>query len=197
LRVLKDDQRFILDSKLYKKWQETLDKPLSAYRRIYSVELLPDNNQSTLRATCSWQYAAIQKWYVRNQHVDDKDLSTKRVLIAEDNEINQILFEELLKDTELSITIANNGKEAIEALKQDSNYDFVIMDCQMPVVDGFEATKTIRGFSDNKLANIRIAAATAHGFKEDIQKCFDAGMNDVLVKPFSKEQLIAMIMRNV
>jgi len=67
----------------------------------------------------------------------------------------------------------------------------------MPVMDGFEATRRIREHASPAISNIRITAATAHGFEEDVQRCYEVGMNDVMVKPFSRTMLIDVISRNL
>ena len=144
------------------------------------------------------QYATLARWYENQRTMRSLDLSQKSILIVEDNGVNQLLFEEMLQASGVTLTFANNGLEGLLALEAHlGQFDLVIMDCQMPVMDGFEATKLIRGHDNKVIANVRIAAATAHGFDSDIQKCYHTGMNDVLVKPFSRQQLLDMITRNL
>ena len=157
------------------------------------VNYAPNNLQEPLL----YLFVALQKWYAQFTEVIDGNWHNKHILIVEDNEINQTLFIGLLSSTELKITIANNGKEALDILDKDDSINLVVMDCQMPVMDGFEATRQIRSHANSRISALRIAAATAHGFEEDIQACFDVGMNDVLVKPFNKKQLIEIISRNL
>ena len=71
------------------------------------------------------------------------------------------------------------------------------MDCQMPVMDGFTATELIRANPKSAITELTILAATAHGFDGDIQRCYDVGMNDVLIKPFTRQQLYQAISRNI
>jgi CheY-like chemotaxis protein len=118
------------------------------------------------------------------------------ILLAEDIEINQIIFEELLLKTGIHIDIASNGKEAIAAFnKNTERYDIIFMDIQMPVMDGIEAARAIRALEIKRAKTIPIIAMTANVFKEDIQSCLDAGMNDHLGKPIEVEQVYEKIER--
>jgi CheY-like chemotaxis protein len=108
----------------------------------------------------------------------------KKLLIAEDVEINREIIISLLEDTGISIDCAQNGLEAIEMMVAAPNkYDAVLMDVQMPKMDGLEATRLIRAMNIQRLMNIPIIAMTAHVFKSDIEECFAAGMNDHIGKP--------------
>ncbi len=113
-------------------------------------------------------------------------LKNKKILIVEDNEINHILTNEILKKTEVNVTFANNGKEAL-ALLTANKYDLVFMDIQMPVMDGYEATKEIRKNSVYK--NLPIIAMTANVMQSDIQECLESGMNDHIAKPIEPKNL--------
>jgi PAS domain S-box-containing protein len=114
-----------------------------------------------------------------------------RVLIAEDNEVNQKLMKILITHMGFSVEIAVNGKEAVEMIKNGPAYDIVLMDLEMPVMDGIKATGIIRTSLKN---DIPIIALTAYVTKEDSEKCFAAGMNDFLNKPVDAEQLKQKIM---
>ncbi len=124
-------------------------------------------------------------------------LENKRLLIAEDNQINQVVYTEMLSYLNIELDIAGDGAEAIRLIEQNGAYDFVLMDCQMPIMDGFEATKLIRSSDKQEIAQQRIIAATAHGMAEDLEACLQIGMNDYLVKPFTQEQLISALIRNL
>lgn len=114
-----------------------------------------------------------------------------KILIVEDNEINQKFLIKLLKIIGIHCDVAVNGVEAVDAcIKKD--YDIVFMDCQMPIMDGYEATKLIRKEEDNKKHTI-IIAMTAYAMEGDDRKCKEAGMDDYLSKPFQIEDVIEMI----
>ncbi|GLQ30112.1 ATP-binding protein [Litoribrevibacter albus] len=113
----------------------------------------------------------------------------ERILIVEDNEVNQKVATGLLKKLGFTeIHIADNGQIAVDLLKKENSFDLILMDCHMPVMDGYEATQAIRDLPQGK--NIPIIAVTANIMNEDKQRCFDCGMNDFLTKPYRKEDLI-------
>lgn len=115
------------------------------------------------------------------------------ILLAEDNPVNQQVASAMLKTIGISMDLATNGQEAYQMIKE-KQYDMVFMDCQMPVVDGYEATQLIRQIPESK-GDIPIVALTANALSDDRQKCLDVGMNDFLSKPFSLSQLRAMLER--
>ena len=115
-----------------------------------------------------------------------------RILLAEDNEINQEIAVELLEDIGLVVTIANNGREAVEQVEK-STFDGVLMDMQMPEMDGYEATRTIR--KDVRFASLPIIAMTANAMQGDREKCLDAGMNDYVGKPISPKDLYSVLIK--
>lgn len=119
-----------------------------------------------------------------------------RILLVEDNMINQEVAKELLSEIGFTADIANNGKEAIQILKESVTdpYDLVLMDCQMPEMDGYEATRAIRNGSAGENYNqIPIVALTANAMKGDKQKCLGAGMDDYLSKPINPARLEAKL----
>jgi two-component system sensor histidine kinase/response regulator len=115
-----------------------------------------------------------------------------RVLLVEDNEINQQVAEEILQQAGLVVRIANNGKEAVEMVKA-GNFDVVLMDIQMPVMGGFEATQEIR--RDERFQDLPIIAMTAHAMGGDREKSIEAGMNDHMTKPIDPDQLISALVK--
>lgn len=111
------------------------------------------------------------------------------VLVAEDNKVNQILVNEILQDLGLSVVIAENGLEAVEAFKV-RRFDVVLMDCQMPVMDGFEATRQIRAFESLSSAKrTPVVALTAAAREEEYSHAMASGMDDFMTKPFNAEDL--------
>lgn len=116
------------------------------------------------------------------------------VLLAEDNAINQAVAVDMLESLQCQVDVVSNGREVLEALSQRA-YDVILMDCQMPEIDGLEATRTIRAQEASGGAHLPIIALTAHALQGDRDKCLAAGMDDYLSKPFSYEQLQAMLAR--
>jgi two-component system, sensor histidine kinase and response regulator len=119
-----------------------------------------------------------------------------RILLAEDNEINQQIAVELLEGAGATVTIAGNGREAVELLfggPQAAPFDAVLMDLQMPEMDGYQATAKLR--SDARFAALPIVAMTAHATLEERQRCFAAGMNDHVAKPIDPGNLFDTVAR--
>ncbi len=123
-------------------------------------------------------------------------LGTLRVLLAEDNRVNQFITEAMLQDWGFKIDIASNGKEAVELVERN-NYDIVLMDIQMPELNGVEATHLIRGMKDKEKARLPIIALTANTTKQAHKKFVLEGMNDCLVKPFQEEALYKKIVAHL
>jgi len=131
-----------------------------------------------------------------NQEIDYKSLGHKKILVAEDVELNQYLAKHILESWDFEVVIASNGKEAVDVLKQES-FDCILMDVQMPEMDGIEATQHIRKLPDPVKAGIPIIALTANALKGDSEKYIAAGMNDYLAKPFDEERLFRVISSNL
>ena len=122
-------------------------------------------------------------------------INTKQlhVLVVEDNKVNQIVLTKMLKKLDITFDVANNGQEGMEMVKVNY-YDLVLMDIQMPVMDGHEATKKIRKFNNS----IPIIAVTAHASADDKNQCMSIGMNDYMCKPIkSIDALHSIIMKNI
>ncbi|MHB9025349.1 MAG: CHASE domain-containing hybrid sensor histidine kinase/response regulator [Armatimonadota bacterium] len=116
------------------------------------------------------------------------------VLLVEDHEINQQVACELLEKVGLCVRIANNGQEAVD-LVRTATFDLVLMDIQMPVMDGLTATREIRALDQPGVAALPIIAMTAHAMGSDREKCLDAGMNDHVTKPVDPTELYAVLRR--
>lgn len=119
----------------------------------------------------------------------------KRILLAEDTETNQMIAEAILTGVGLGVEIAGDGAIALEMMesKPAGYYDLILMDIQMPNMDGYEATRRIRALSDPSKAGIPIIALTANAFGEDRTKAFEAGMNEHLAKPYDIPKVMAML----
>ena len=130
----------------------------------------------------------------RGDEADAPDFSGISLLLAEDVEINSEIFISLLENTKIDIDVAENGRIAVEMFKNDPHkYDIIIMDVQMPEMDGLEATSAIRAIDSDKARSIPIVAMTANVFKEDVDKCLQSGMNDHLAKPIEVGAVIEKI----
>ncbi len=127
----------------------------------------------------------------RAKAIDCRDKNI-RILLAEDNPINQQIIIEILSDVGITVDTAPDGQEALKQITQKA-YHAVLMDVQMPVLDGLEATRIIR--TDPAFAEIPIIAMTAHAMKEDRQRCLESGMNDYITKPIDIDLLFATLAR--
>lgn len=127
------------------------------------------------------------------------DFRGRCILLVEDNELNREIAEELLKQYGFLVDIAENGAEAVEKVKNSApgTYDLVLMDIQMPVMNGYEATEQIRALEDPALAKIRILAMTANAFDEDRKQALKCGMDGFLSKPIVMEELIRTLQNNM
>ncbi len=132
----------------------------------------------------------------RKEDATVHDATGIRVLLVEDNEMNQQVATELLESAGAIVTVANHGGEAVKILTagdQPPEFDVVFMDLQMPEMDGFTATKLLR--ADPRLRKFPIIAMTAHALVEERQRCLDAGMNDHVSKPIDPDNLFATLLR--
>ena len=122
--------------------------------------------------------------------VENEAGMSANILLVEDNKVNQTVARKLLQKQGCEVTIANDGVEALDKL-HNGNFDLILMDCQMPIMDGFEATRKIRQSGND----IPIIALTANAQNSDRDACLEAGMNDFLSKPFDPRRLYEMISR--
>ncbi len=117
--------------------------------------------------------------------------SDARILLVEDHKVNQKVAMAILRKAGAQVDAVDNGQDAIQQVRKET-YDVILMDCQMPVMDGFEATARIRSMH-GEISKTPIIAITAHAMKDDRQECLDAGMDDYISKPVSRKDLIAII----
>ncbi|MDH1142525.1 response regulator, partial [Pseudomonas mosselii] len=113
-----------------------------------------------------------------------------RILLVEDNPVNQLVAKGMLGKLGCQVQVAAHGQEALDSLEQGS-FDLVLMDCNMPVMDGYEASRRIR--QSSRWPELPIVALTANAMPEERERCRAAGMNDYLAKPFRREELLALI----
>jgi len=130
----------------------------------------------------------IENIFQKDLHESLRALSGANILLVEDNDINRELAFDLLSSNGMHVTLAHNGQEAVEKVQQD-RYDGVLMDCQMPIMDGDEATRIIR--SDQRFAKLPILAMTANAMKGDKESVLRAGMNDHIPKPIDPAHLFS------
>lgn len=126
---------------------------------------------------------------------DRTDFEGLRILLVEDNEMNREIAQEILEEFGARVDTAEDGAIAVEMVKfaSSARYDVIIMDIQMPVMDGYDATKVIRSFDDSVKSKIPIIAMTANAFEEDKKLAFDAGMNGYIAKPVNPRVLLETI----
>ena len=119
-------------------------------------------------------------------------LKTGRILLVEDNELNQEIATVILSEAGFQVETAENGRKAVEMVSQSQpgHFQLVLMDVQMPVMSGYEATKLIRRLENRELANIPILAMTANAFEEDKQEALRVGMNGHISKPINIKKLL-------
>ena len=123
------------------------------------------------------------------------DLHDKTILLVEDNELNREIAQFILEHTGITVVNAENGKEAVEIFKasEQGEFDFILMDVMMPVMDGLEATRIIRKMERPDAVQIPIFAMTANAFSDDRKRCKEAGMTEHLAKPLNSEKMIAKL----
>ena len=127
----------------------------------------------------------------------ERDFSGIRILLAEDNELNWEVANELLSAHGFELQWAQNGQECVDAFQasEPGSYQVVLMDLRMPLMNGYEATQAIRAMERPDAKAVPIIAMTADAFSEDIQRCLDCGMNAHIAKPLDIRELLRLIQR--
>ncbi len=145
--------------------------------------------------TITLEFELCEKPEARPEIKAGVDFSGKRLLVAEDNEINAEIAVMMLSRLGFEVEVAENGMLALDkvASSPDGYYDAVLMDMQMPIMDGITATRSIRALPDKKLADIPIIAMTANVFKEDIEATKEAGMNAFITKPIDADAMTSTL----
>jgi signal transduction histidine kinase/CheY-like chemotaxis protein/HPt (histidine-containing phosphotransfer) domain-containing protein len=178
--ILKQAEELGLDGFLLKPISQSV--LLNAIMQAFRLENKPTSDKEALR-----------KAYLRTDIVDA--IRGARILLAEDNKINQQVAVEILESAGFIVEVANNGKEALEMV-QEKGYDVVLMDIRMPELDGFNAAKKIREL-DSDTRNIPIIAMTAQTMKEDREKARAAGMNHHIAKPIDPNELYRALAKQI
>ena len=154
--------------------------PSAIYNTIVEAMALPDTGQLQSSMAGPRKRAA------------ETILNGAMILLVEDHHINQMVAREILENAGMQVHVAVNGLEAVEVLNNGNiAYDAVLMDLQMPVMDGYEATRLIR--LDERHRELPIIAMTAHAMVDEMQKCLNIGMNDHVAKPIVPERLMAVL----
>jgi signal transduction histidine kinase/DNA-binding response OmpR family regulator len=158
--------------------------------------LKPIRQGELLDAICQVLKGPTQKGSapLLTRHTLPEDKLRSRILLAEDNAVNQTLAKRILEKRGYSVTVAANGRAAFEAFQAEA-FDLVLMDLQMPEMDGFEATAAIRGREKHTGGHIPIVAITAHALEGDQEKCLASGMDGFTTKPIRTSELFAVIER--
>lgn len=129
---------------------------------------------------------------------DTQATESRHILIAEDNLVNQTVVKRIIEKGGYSIDLAKNGEEALKKVEEGARYDLILMDCQMPCMDGYEAAYKIREYEDkNQLTPVPIIALTANAMTGDREKCLVAGMDEYIPKPIKKALLLEIIRRHI
>ena len=172
------------DAKKYTKagFDAYLTKPISSTELHDCISVLLNNEK--------WNSKSL----ITRHTIREINCSDARVLVAEDDLTNQQVIANVLRKSGVAVDIAINGQEAITALENES-YDIVLMDCQMPIMNGFDAAKVIRHSDKIDNNDVPIIALTANAMKGDREKCLQAGMDDYLTKPIEKDVLIDALNR--
>lgn len=132
-------------------------------------------------------------------HIDKEKIVKTHILLAEDNELNAEIAMTLLSDEGFNVERAENGVKCIEMLEKAPKgyYSLILMDIQMPVLNGYEATRKIRRLADTEISNIPIIAMTANAFSEDKERALEVGMNDYATKPIDMNKLIPVMLKYI
>jgi len=163
------------------------DARKAGVNKFLSKPLFPSHIADILNEALGIDYKQIEESQVNIEGL----FAGRCILLAEDVEINREIVKTLLESTEIMIDCAENGAEAVRMFRETPyKYDMIFMDVQMPLMDGYEATRRIRALKIPQAETIRIIAMTANVFREDVEKCLEAGMNNHLGKPLDFNEVI-------
>ncbi len=160
-----------------------ISKPMFKSRMLHTFKTLldEDGDKGTFNGTVN--------------KIMQQDFTGRRVLLVEDNELNAEIAGEILGMVNITVEYASDGREALNKMESaaDGYYDMVFMDIQMPVMNGYEATRAIRAIDRNYLKKVPIIAMTANAFAEDVEAARDVGMNQHIAKPIDFNQLMLVL----
>lgn len=172
---------------------EKLLKSLGAMG-LHHVFTMPLHRTALLRVLLQDdQSEETQRDEIVQQQKTEKGI--RRFLLVEDNEINRLVAVTMLNSMGIEVVIAENGQEAVDRVNKGEAFEMILMDCQMPVMDGYEATIAIRKWEQSRGVHTPIIAMTANAFRKTKEKCFDSGMDGFVTKPFTQDDLEAAIKR--
>lgn len=163
---------------------------------IEASSIVGEGSRFTVRIPFRWVQDCMAAASLEDgKEVKKRKSGAKRILIVDDNEINLEIENEVLKQAEFLVETATDGSIAVEKVKQSKPgyYDLILMDIQMPVMDGYDATRVIREIENPALAGIPIIAVSANTFEEDRRMAIESGMNAHLGKPLEPPKLYKMI----
>ena len=138
----------------------------------------------------------VQEPSASSDKIFQSGIEGKKILLVEDNKLNQLVAKKVLNKFKVEIALAENGLEAVDMVQQDK-YDLILMDIHMPLMDGLEATRSIRALEDPFFKQIPIVALSADAYSDKVQATTESGMNDYLAKPFKPEALFQKIKSNI
>jgi len=170
-------------------------KPLNS-SNLFNLLSVVVNNSKVLKDAkplLTQNYLNTLRFTEEEKKSNQESIQNSKILLVEDNKVNQVVVLGLLEEIKMHADVANNGKEALSLLKK-LDYSLVLMDCQMPLMDGYEATKRIRSAeAGEKNKDINIIALTANAMPGDKEKCLEVGMNDYISKPIDEKLLYQKI----
>ncbi|MBT8042957.1 MAG: response regulator [Pontiella sp.] len=163
----------------------------------YSIDSLGTHEVAPMQA----QPATVQSYIAPpvTEEPEQVSIGARRILVTEDNMVNQTVVKRMLVKGGFEVEVAEDGEQALNMVKNGTHFDLIFMDCQMPRMDGYEASRNIRSFEDESgvSARVPIVALTANAMAGDREKCLEAGMDDYLAKPVKKEMIFKMLQRHL
>ena len=177
-------------------------KPTTTDDLFHALAVVADDGDAMANAEPLVTHRYLNELQGNSGEEIEISFASKRILLVEDNQVNQMVAKGILKKIGcVSVDVAGDGNEALQSLQkvpEDAQYDLILMDCQMPELDGYEATRRIRtGRGGERNKTIPIVAMTANAMQGDEKRCLDAGMDDYLTKPIDFHGLKQKLIKNV